>query len=147
MQSESDGMLCYKIPHKIPPRHNLYAVWSIDGNDYCICPICNDSNCLYHNCECYNNTTSPKLIGVSSSFGMLEKFELRSTQYTYKLCLKYFNSEVHVSDHVHFFYESIDCPFTVKSESSANITRTFIRTVPLSSKGLVLYNYYNIVRR
>ena len=51
---------CLKIP-VILKEQSLYAVWPSDENIDCICPLCDDRNCVLSNCECYNATFGPEI--------------------------------------------------------------------------------------
>ena len=59
---------CSKVPD-IPEHQSLYAVWPSDDGTDCICPLCDDGDCVLSNCECYNSTFAPELrMGISNAY-------------------------------------------------------------------------------
>ena len=83
---------CLRIP-VIFKEQGLYAVWPSDHdeNEDCICPLCDDGNCVLSNCECYNSTLGPKIIHDSQTDN-------------FSLCWPDMQTDKNGS-HVYFFYE------------------------------------------
>ena len=92
--------MCVEIP-KIPKMLSLYAVWPTYGEDDCICPLCNDGNCMLHDCGCYNTSFAPELRLSSTS-------SKRDEGSKYNLCwpnLMSANNETNV----YFFFDALNC--------------------------------------
>ena len=85
---------CLKIP-VILKEQSLYAVWPNDENTDCICPLCDDGNCILNNCECYNATFGPEIIHESTD--------------NFSLCWSDLQT-VKNNSHVYFFYEVLADP-------------------------------------
>lgn len=93
----SENESCVEIPN-VPPMQSLYIVWPSGGQQDCICPLCDDGNCVLTNCECYS-TLAPKLRPTNTSL-------------SYNFCWpvsRLFNNS-NVSDiQFYFFYETKNC--------------------------------------
>ena len=76
---------------------SLYAVWSSDEfiDVDCICPLCDDGNCVLNNCEYYNATIGPKVAYDSG-----DKFSL---------CWRSLEADMNNS-YIYFFYEALANP-------------------------------------
>lgn len=35
------------------PMQTIFAAWLQDNGDTCVCPLCDNSNCVLSNCHCY----------------------------------------------------------------------------------------------
>ena len=57
---------CIEVP-PVLVHQSLYAVWP--GDPDCICPLCNDGNCVLGNCQCYGSSSfAPELnTGISGN--------------------------------------------------------------------------------
>lgn len=50
---------CIEVP-PVLAHQSLYVVWP--GDPDCICPLCNDGNCVLANCQCYSRSSfAPEL--------------------------------------------------------------------------------------
>ena len=60
---------CIEVPPALV-HQSLYVVWP--GDPDCICPLCNDGNCVLSNCRCYSSSSfAPELNAVISGNTML----------------------------------------------------------------------------
>ena len=84
---------CLEVP-KIHEIQSLYVVWPNGDNTDCICPLCDDSDCTLHNCECYNSAFAPELQLKSGT----------SLNGNYTLCWPRLSSDQNNSE-VYFFFE------------------------------------------
>ena len=77
---------------EIPEHQNLYIVWPSDKGTDCICPLCDNGNCVLSNCECYkkNMTFVP---------------ELQSNYSKYTLCWSNLLTDRNNS-YIYFFFEA-----------------------------------------
>ena len=77
---------------EIPELQNLYVVWPSDNGTDCICPLCDDGNCVLSNCEC----NKKKMTFVP---------ELQSNFSKYTLCWPNLLADRNNS-HIYFFFEA-----------------------------------------
>ena len=84
---------CLKIP--VIKEQSLYAVWPSDEKSDCICPLCDDGNCVLNNCECYNATFGPEILHDSTD--------------NFSLCWPDLQTDKNNS-RVYFFYEVLADP-------------------------------------
>ena len=83
---------CIEVP-PVSVHQSLYVVWP--GDPDCICPMCNDGNCVLGNCQCYSSSSfAPEInIGISGN-AMLCWSNLENNRNNSK---------------IHFFVEIIPC--------------------------------------
>ena len=54
---------CIEVP-PVSAHQSLYVAWP--GDPDCICPLCNDGNCVLANCQCYSIRRSSFALELST---------------------------------------------------------------------------------
>ena len=131
---------CVDVP-KIPSMQSLYIVWPGRNHQDCICPLCDDGNCVLKNCDCYS-TPAPKLRST--------KFNT-TTRYSFCWSQSDLPAVKHASKiQLYFFYETKNCanndsklvtPFLVRKYSSYIIITDGKHTMSCNNN----YYYYTSV--
>lgn len=107
---------CLEVP-PIPLHQSLYVVWS--GDNDCICPLCNDGNCVLSNCQCYTTTSfTPEL-----STGVMSNTQLCWSNIGYN----------RNNSNVHFFTEAKVCNGT-----DSFISKVFVSTSKFLVRGMLI---------
>ena len=103
---------CLPLP-MVPPLNTLLAVWSDGNQDDCVCPQCNDANCMMYDCHCYNTTS------------------LMPTLSTNQLCWPHSSN----NSNIYFITQARICDST----GAPFVVSTFVAVTTLVVRGNIIY--------
>ncbi len=115
---------CIEVP-PVLVNQSLYVAWP--GDPDCICPLCNDGNCVLGNCQCYSRSSfAPELNTRMSGNNILCWSNLITSRNNSK---------------VHFFTESTVCNGT-GLRSGPTFSKRFIGSSTFLVRGKLIQLIY-----